>query len=132
MQRPWPMLKALLVVRRGILTQTAFVQCTTLHACTTPASSRAPVLQSWVAASSCLRCRTQVPLPLRDAVYDVIAERRYQWFGRSARCQVPPTDVLDRFLDAEELVQGRCSGEALPADPFREAREEVWQRWTRR
>jgi hypothetical protein len=40
MQRPWPMLKAMLVVRRGILTQTAFVQCTTLHACTTPASSR--------------------------------------------------------------------------------------------
>jgi predicted DCC family thiol-disulfide oxidoreductase YuxK len=30
----------------------------------------------------------QVPLPLREAVYDMVAANRYSWFGRSKVCQV--------------------------------------------
>lgn len=41
-----------------------------------------------------------VPRPLRDALYDAIARRRYRWFGRDDACPVPPPDVADRFLDA--------------------------------
>lgn len=41
-----------------------------------------------------------VPRPLRDALYDAIARRRYRWFGREEACPVPPPDVADRFLDA--------------------------------
>ena len=39
-----------------------------------------------------------VPRPIRDAVYDVIARRRYRWFGRQQACMVPSDDVRDRFL----------------------------------
>jgi hypothetical protein len=30
----------------------------------------------------------QVPLPVREAVYDIVAANRYSWFGRSKVCQV--------------------------------------------
>jgi predicted DCC family thiol-disulfide oxidoreductase YuxK len=39
-----------------------------------------------------------LPRRLRDAVYDVIAANRYDWFGRKERCMVPSEDVRDRFL----------------------------------
>ena len=39
-----------------------------------------------------------VPRPLRDAVYDVIARRRYQWFGKFEACRVPPPEWRERFL----------------------------------
>jgi predicted DCC family thiol-disulfide oxidoreductase YuxK len=39
-----------------------------------------------------------LPRRLRDAVYDVIAANRYDWFGRKERCLVPNEDVSDRFL----------------------------------
>lgn len=35
-------------------------------------------------ASGCL----QVPLPLREAVYDIVAANRYSWFGKTGQCQV--------------------------------------------
>lgn len=41
-----------------------------------------------------------VPRPLRDALYDAIARRRYRWFGREDACPMPPPGVADRFLDA--------------------------------
>ncbi|MBX0324636.1 thiol-disulfide oxidoreductase DCC family protein [Halomicroarcula sp. F13] len=39
-----------------------------------------------------------VPDGLRDAAYDVVAENRYDWFGRKDQCMVPDDDVSDRFL----------------------------------
>lgn len=39
-----------------------------------------------------------VPRPLRDAVYDWIARRRYRWFGRKDACMVPTPEILSRFL----------------------------------
>jgi predicted DCC family thiol-disulfide oxidoreductase YuxK len=43
-----------------------------------------------------------VPRPIRDAVYDVVAANRYDWFGQRDSCMVPTADVSDRFLDAED------------------------------
>jgi predicted DCC family thiol-disulfide oxidoreductase YuxK len=39
-----------------------------------------------------------VPRPLRDAVYGLIARRRYQWFGRKESCRVPGPHERERFL----------------------------------
>jgi predicted DCC family thiol-disulfide oxidoreductase YuxK len=40
-----------------------------------------------------------VPRPLRDAIYDLVARRRYRWFGRRETCMVPGPGIRDRFLD---------------------------------
>jgi predicted DCC family thiol-disulfide oxidoreductase YuxK len=40
-----------------------------------------------------------IPKPLRDAVYDFVARRRYRWFGRMDTCRVPTGAVRARFLD---------------------------------
>ena len=39
-----------------------------------------------------------VPRFVRDRVYDVIAARRYRWFGRRDVCMVPTADLKQRFL----------------------------------
>lgn len=49
-----------------------------------------------------------VPFPVREAVFDLVAKNRYRFFGRSDCCQVPDLKLLERFLDAEDLVMGRC------------------------
>jgi predicted DCC family thiol-disulfide oxidoreductase YuxK len=41
-----------------------------------------------------------VPRPLRDALYDFIAHRRYRWFGKRETCRLPSPAERDRFLDA--------------------------------
>jgi predicted DCC family thiol-disulfide oxidoreductase YuxK len=40
-----------------------------------------------------------VPRPLRDALYDAIARRRYGWFGKREMCMVPTAELRRRFLD---------------------------------
>lgn len=39
-----------------------------------------------------------VPRPLRNAGYDLIARRRYGWFGRSDVCMVPSKAQRERFI----------------------------------
>lgn len=39
-----------------------------------------------------------VPRRLRNAAYDVVAARRYDWFGKRDRCMMPTPDVESRFL----------------------------------
>ena len=39
-----------------------------------------------------------VPRPLRDWGYDVVARRRYRWFGRRDACMVPTPELRARFL----------------------------------
>jgi len=39
-----------------------------------------------------------IPRPMRDWGYDVIARRRYQWFGKFAACRVPAPSFRARFL----------------------------------
>ena len=40
-----------------------------------------------------------VPRPLRDAVYRIVAQNRYRWFGRRSECRIPTPDLRSRFLD---------------------------------
>ena len=39
------------------------------------------------------------PAVLRDAVYDVVARRRYAWFGRKDECMIPSPALRARFVD---------------------------------
>jgi predicted DCC family thiol-disulfide oxidoreductase YuxK len=39
-----------------------------------------------------------VPRPLRDALYDFVARRRYGWFGRFESCKLPSPEQAKRFL----------------------------------
>lgn len=58
-----------------------------------------------------------VPPAVRDPAYDMLAARRYSWFGRSAHCQLPPAELLERFVDRDELLRGSCCDEAMePSD----------------
>ena len=38
-----------------------------------------------------------VPRFIRDAVYDFIGRRRYQWFGKKPECMIPTPDIQRRF-----------------------------------
>jgi predicted DCC family thiol-disulfide oxidoreductase YuxK len=39
-----------------------------------------------------------VPRPIRDFVYDVVAKRRYRWFGRQDVCMIPTPELQARFV----------------------------------
>ncbi len=39
-----------------------------------------------------------VPKMVRDLFYDVIANNRYRWFGRTDSCRVPNSELQERFL----------------------------------
>lgn len=39
-----------------------------------------------------------VPRFLRDAMYDLVARKRYRWFGKKDQCTVPTAELRDRFL----------------------------------
>ncbi len=39
-----------------------------------------------------------IPKPIRDFVYNRIAENRYKWFGKRDECMVPEPWMLERFL----------------------------------
>jgi predicted DCC family thiol-disulfide oxidoreductase YuxK len=47
---------------------------------------------SWLAAGRIL------PRPLRDALYRIVANNRYAWFGRRDSCLVPTPEIRSRFL----------------------------------
>lgn len=40
-----------------------------------------------------------VPSFIRDAVYDLVARKRYGWWGRSEQCMVPMRELRSRFLE---------------------------------
>jgi len=39
-----------------------------------------------------------IPEALRDEIYDLIAQRRYQWFGKTDQCLLPTPEVAARFV----------------------------------
>lgn len=39
-----------------------------------------------------------IPKFLRNAVYDLIAKNRYQWFGKKDACMIPTPEMRNRFL----------------------------------
>ncbi len=40
-----------------------------------------------------------VPGSVRDSLYDVVAEYRYQVFGKKDECPIPPEHIRQRFLE---------------------------------
>lgn len=40
-----------------------------------------------------------VPEPLRDMLYDLIAQNRYQLFGKKEECMLPTEELRRRFLE---------------------------------
>lgn len=40
-----------------------------------------------------------IPVPVRDALYDWFAKRRYQWFGKTESCMMPSPEIKSRFID---------------------------------
>jgi len=49
---------------------------------------------------SWLRALRFVPRPIRDGVYTIVANHRYQWFGYSEQCFLPPETEKHRFIDS--------------------------------
>lgn len=41
-----------------------------------------------------------VPKFVRDRAYDLVADRRYDWFGRRESCMMPTPEIEERFLDS--------------------------------
>ena len=39
-----------------------------------------------------------IPKPVRDFVYNLIAQNRYRWFGKKEQCLLPTDDLKNRFL----------------------------------
>ena len=40
-----------------------------------------------------------LPVFVRDAIYNAVAKRRYQWFGKKEECMVPTAELRSRFLE---------------------------------
>jgi predicted DCC family thiol-disulfide oxidoreductase YuxK len=40
-----------------------------------------------------------IPRPLRDGIYNWIAQHRYRWFGKEESCWLPKPEWRSRFLD---------------------------------
>ncbi|PON38995.1 hypothetical protein PanWU01x14_308110 [Parasponia andersonii] len=60
---------------------------------------------------SALTALMVVAAPIRDSVYDYVAKRRYDWFGKEKDCLVlREVEMLERFIDREEIV-GRIRNE---------------------
>lgn len=45
-----------------------------------------------------LRIFLIVPTPIRDAIYNLIANNRYRIFGKKDQCMVPTPELKQRFL----------------------------------
>jgi predicted DCC family thiol-disulfide oxidoreductase YuxK len=39
-----------------------------------------------------------IPRPVRNWGYDIVARRRYRWFGQKETCRLPTADERERFL----------------------------------
>ena len=39
-----------------------------------------------------------IPRPVRNFVYDMVANNRYRWFGKKDECMLPTPDLKKRFL----------------------------------
>ncbi|MGM1054527.1 MAG: thiol-disulfide oxidoreductase DCC family protein [Bacteroidota bacterium] len=48
---------------------------------------------------SMLKYFSFLPEGLRDAVYDLIANNRYKWFGKKDACMIPTPELKAKFLD---------------------------------
>jgi predicted DCC family thiol-disulfide oxidoreductase YuxK len=40
-----------------------------------------------------------IPAFIRNAIYDLVAKKRYQWFGKRDACMIPTPELKERFLN---------------------------------
>jgi predicted DCC family thiol-disulfide oxidoreductase YuxK len=40
-----------------------------------------------------------IPLFIRDALYNFVANNRYKWFGKKDQCSIPTPELMERFLE---------------------------------
>lgn len=40
-----------------------------------------------------------LPMRMQNAIYDFVATRRYNWFGKKEHCRIPTPQERSRFLD---------------------------------
>lgn len=40
-----------------------------------------------------------IPKPIRDFIYNIIANNRYKWFGKKTSCTLPTPEIKERFID---------------------------------
>ena len=53
---------------------------------------------------------TVVPTVIGDAVYDMVASRRYSLFGKTDVCQVPTAAYRARFVEFEAETREKSKG----------------------
>jgi predicted DCC family thiol-disulfide oxidoreductase YuxK len=39
-----------------------------------------------------------IPAPIRDFMYEIVANNRYEWFGKKESCNLPSQEIRKRFL----------------------------------
>ncbi|KAL9254989.1 hypothetical protein AKJ16_DCAP16778 [Drosera capensis] len=101
-----PYLRVCGVEREDVLLQFVFIECLGQYHRASTAALR--VLSYLPFPYSALSSLSIVPAPLRDAVYDYVAKRHYDWFGKEEDCIVlQEPEMLERFIDAEELLKRR-------------------------
>ena len=40
-----------------------------------------------------------IPYFILDLIYDIIAQRRYRWFGKRNKCMIPNKNITSRFIE---------------------------------
>lgn len=88
-----------LLARHGLPTEgfDSFVLVEGDRVCTkSDAAIRVTRLLGWPYSAE--RIGRLLPSGLPDSVYNVVADNRYDWFGRKDQCMVPDEDVSDRVL----------------------------------
>jgi len=46
-----------------------------------------------------------VPRFIRDAVYNLVARKRYKWFGKKEICWIPTPELKNLFIDSDESLK---------------------------
>lgn len=81
-----PLPDSLIVWNKGTMLVKSEAICTILHAMGGP----------WNLAGTCLSI---IPKFISNAVYDIIAKNRHDWFGRTNECMLMKGAMKHRFLD---------------------------------
>ncbi len=51
-----------------------------------------------------LRAGVIIPRFIRNALYDMVAGKRYDWFGKRKKCRIPEPEIRDRFLEMSDEI----------------------------
>lgn len=95
-KRGTEVLNAIGITHENVMARFAYVDASgTVHRASTAALQVSKEMNwPWPVASVLL----VIPPVIRDAIYDVVAKYRYQMFGRTDECTMPPIHSRDRFL----------------------------------